>query len=557
MADYNSIEEMMNTTENMMKLVNNTGHDDDTVTIDGVDWFFFNGNRASTLYINGNSWIGLGSNSEQLLVCRRDAKLWNLYREEATLFGTYKVLKIRWEGYAQYNSTSQDVAMKYEWFFLENGNMFLNFITPPANGSYLGTSRVIAASTYNLSIKAGQQTYISFFTQNETGTAFEVAYTIMDVQAPFERKYLMSDKDGKYYRLEHDKAFVNAIQLKGYQFIRTGIVPNQDTKVSVTFQTNSFNDAALFGARLSTAEQKFGVFLSNSTTIHGQYNTESINATVDEYAGIIVTVELSKSGLLRDGVLIAEFTEAEFECPVEMTVGTINTNETIDTRYFNGLIYNISVWQGEEQVLNLVPCVDEQVQPCFYDTLTEVCYYNDGHGVFGFVDEEGVFDAATHLVEVEVEELTAEVFHQKGFVDFPRDIIFGRLVNPMLLYWQDSDVELPVYKMNLVAVPPPQVVYSKNTEMIDSTILGIEKVTIEADDTTLFAFSFDSGETWKAYIENAWVNLSEETSGMNRETVEAIGTDAWNEACTNKQYMVRFTLIEGGYVNRVIVHYLN
>ena len=556
MADYNSLADMMNTTENMTQLINNSGQDDNVLTIDGVDWFFFKGTRASTLYVSGNSFIGMGVNAEQLLVCRRDTKLWNLYREEATLFGTYKVLKIRWEGYAQYNSQSADVAMKYEWFFIENGNMFLNLI-PPKNGSYLGTSQIVAGVTRAFSVTAGQQTCVSFYAADEEGMDYEIAYEVMDVQAPFERKYLLSDKDGVYYRLEHEKAFVDAIELKGYQFFRTGIIPDQDTKVVVSFRTSVFNDAALFGARESTALNKFGVFLSNSTTIHGQYNTESTAAEVDEYSGIMVTVELSKEGLKRDGVVIAEYTEAEFTAPVEMTVGTINTNETLDTRYFRGLIFKVEVWQGEEQVLNLIPCVDEQVRPCFYDTLSEVCYYNDGYGTFGFVDEGLLFDEATHLVPVEIEELTAEAFHLNGFVDFPRDVIFGRLVNPTLLYWQDSDTELPVYKMKLSAVPPVQTIYSKNTEMTDSTILGIEKVVIEADDTTLFAFSFDGGETWRAYIEGMWVTLSEVTSGINRETVEAIGTDAWNEACTDKQYKIRFTLLEGGYVNRIIVHYLN
>ena len=556
MADYNSLADMMNTTENMTQLINNSGQDDNVLTIDGVDWFFFKGTRASTLYVSGNSFIGMGVNAEQLLVCRRDTKLWNLYREEATLFGTYKVLKIRWEGYAQYNSQSADVAMKYEWFFIENGNMFLNLI-PPKNGSYLGTSQIVAGVTRAFSVTAGQQTCVSFYATDEEGMDYEIAYEVMDVQAPFERKYLLSDKDGVYYRLEHEKAFVDAIELKGYQFFRTGIIPDQDTKVVVSFRTSVFNDAALFGARESTALNKFGVFLSNSTTIHGQYNTESTAAEVDEYSGITVTVELSKEGLKRDGVVIAEYTEAEFTAPVEMTVGTINTNETLDTRYFRGLIFKVEVWQGEEQVLNLIPCVDEQVRPCFYDTLSEVCYYNDGYGTFGFVDEGLLFDEATHLVPVEIEELTAEAFHLNGFVDFPRDVIFGRLVNPTLLYWQDSDTELPVYKMKLSAVPPVQTIYSKNTEMTDSTILGIEKVVIEADDTTLFAFSFDGGETWRAYIEGMWVTLSEVTSGINRETVEAIGTDAWNEACTDKQYKIRFTLLEGGYVNRIIVHYLN
>lgn len=185
-------------------------------------------------------------------------------------------------------------------------------------------------------------------------------------------------------------------------------------------------------------------------------------------------------------------------------------------------------------------------QVCFFDTLTETCFYNSGYGKLGFVDSTGNYDEATRLVEVTFEELTAEVFKTEGFEDFPRSEVLTRLVNPALLYWHDSDDELPQLKVSIKAAPPVQTVYSKNTEMIDSTILGIEKVEIEADDTTLFAFSFDGGNTWKAYIENAWVNLSEQTSGMNRETVEAIGTDAWAIANEQMQYMVRFTLIEGG-----------
>lgn len=129
-------------------------------------------------------------------------------------------------------------------------------------------------------------------------------------------------------------------------------------------------------------------------------------------------------------------------------------------------------------------------------------------------------------------------------MDFPRSEVLTRLVNPELLYWQDSETELPVYKVDIDAMPPTQVIYSKNNEMTDSTILGIESAEAEADETTLFAFSFDGGETWKAYINNAWVNLSEEASGMNYETLAAIGTDAWAIANETMQYMVRFTIFD-------------
>lgn len=557
MADYSSLEEMLNTTENMQHLVVNTGHDDDTMTFDGADWFMFNGVRASNLYVSGNSWIGAGVNTEQLLVCRRDAKMWDFYREEATLFHAYRVLKIRWEGYAQYNSTSADVRLIYEWFFFETGDILLNLIQPPKNSGYLGSSRINGGVNQNYAVAAGVSEYVSFCHEDDTGTAYTIKYELPDISPPYDRRYLLSDKDGKYYRTEHEKTFVDAVVFNGCQCIRTGIIPNQDTRAAAVIHTTSFGDYALFGAGKSTSEDKFGVFLTSSTKMNGQFGTQSVSAEADDYSGIDVTVELSKEGLKRDGVVIAEFTETEFSAPSELVIGTYNTSGLLDSRYFKGRIMKAEVWQGEEKQLEMIPCVDEKLQVCFYDNISGRCFYNSGYGTMGFVDREGKYDAAIKLAEVSVEELTADVFREKGFEDFPRSEVLARLVNPSLLYWHDSGDELPEMIAELKAVPPVQTVYSKNTRMIDSTILGIEKVEIESDDTMLFAFSFDAGQTWKAYIGNAWVNLSEETSGMSRETVEAIGTDAWAIANEQMQYMIRFTLIEGGYCRRIIIHYIN
>ncbi len=557
MVNYDGIEEMINTTENMEHLVNNVSHDDDTMTFDGVDWFVFNQTIISRLYVSGNSWLGLGVNAEQLLVCRRDTKMWHFYREEATIFGAYRVLKIRWEGYAQYNSTSSDVALAYEWFFIENGDMYLHIIKAPKSSGYLGTSRINGGMTQNFTVEAGKEQDISFYHVDEEGKQYRIEYERIEVLPPFDRRYLLSGKDEKLYRVEHEKAFVDAICFNGHQLIRTGVIPNQDTRVRVRFQTDIFGDFGLFGARENTSKNKFAVFLTSSTQIQGQYATQSITEEVDNYSGIEVTVELSAEGLKRDDVVIAEYDLAEFETPCELTIGTLNGNGVLDSRYYQGKIYQIEVWQGEEQLLDLVPCVDERVHPCFYDIITETCFYNEGSGKFGYEDSEKKVEECTHLIEVEVEEITAEVFKLYGFEDFPTAEVLLRIPDPQVLYWQDSEIDLPIMRANMNAIPPVQTIYSKNTLMNDSTILGIEKVSVEADETTLFAFSFDGGETWKAYIENMWVNLSEETSGMTKESVEAIGTDAWTIANEQMQYMVRFTLIEGGYVNRIIVHYIN
>ena len=557
MANYNSLEDMLNTTENMECLVNNTRHDDDTIQFVGVDWFKFNGSLISNIFVSGNSFIGLGANAEHLLVCRRDGALYNFYREEGSLFGTIRFLKLRWEGYSQYNNTSEDVRLVYEWFFFDTGDMFLNMIKAPNAAGYLGTSRINGGMNQDFTVTVTQQQYISFFHKDSSGKKFDISYSVIDFSPPFDSKYLLSDKDGKYYRLMHNKAFVDSIIFKGVQCVRTGLLPGNDMKISITFKTSVFGNTAVFGARTDERTDMFGVFLTDSKHITCVYGGQNITEEVDDYNDISITLELSKEGLKRDGITIMTFDDAEFTSACELVIGTINTAEKLDSRYFRGTVYSIDLWQGEEQKLHLVPCVDEQVRACFYNTISDNTYLNNGFGNFDFEDKNLVFDAESYLEEVPVSRLNSAALRQYGFDDFPRDIIFRKLSNPVLYHWQDADIELPPIKATIRAIPPVQLVYSKNTKMNDSTILGIESVEIDSDDNTLFAFSFDGGITWKAYTDGRWMVLSEETSGMNRESVKVIGTDAWNEAAADKQYKIRFALREGGYVNRITVHYLN
>lgn len=557
MANYDSVSAMMNTTENMEHLVVNTRHDDDVMQFEGVDWFSFNGTPISNIFVSGNSFIGLGVNVEHLLVCRRDAAMYDFYREEGSLFGAYRFLKIRWEGYTQYNNTSEDVRLVYEWFFFETGDMFLNIIKAPNASGYLGSSRVNDRVNTDFAVVVTQQQYISFYHKDDKGREFNIEYSIINLMPPFERKYLLSDKNNKFYRLMHNKAFVDSIIFKGGQCIRTGLLPGNDMRLSITFKTSTFGNTALFGARTDIHTDMFGVFLTDSKHITCVYGGQSVTEEVDDYSDIPLTLELSCEGLKRDGIVIIPFDEVEFTVACELVIGTINTADKLDSRYFRGTVYSIDLWQGDEQRLHLVPCVDEQVRPCFYNTLTDSTYQNSGFGELEYEDESLAFDESSYLEEVAISRLSAKSFREYGFADFPRDVIFLRLTNPTLYYWQDSNTELPSISAKLKAVPPVQLVYSKNTEMNDSTILGIESVEIDADENTLFAFSFDGGMNWKAYTEGRWMTLSEETSGMNRESIKTIGTDAWNETVTDRQYMIRFALREGGFVNRITVHYLN
>lgn len=101
--NYDHIEDAMNTIADMEIIRNNSKQDDGVDKIAGVDWFKFNGKACDFMYVSGNSYIGFGIDTGHLKVCNRDGAMYYLYRQEATLYGFYKFLKIRWEGYTRKN----------------------------------------------------------------------------------------------------------------------------------------------------------------------------------------------------------------------------------------------------------------------------------------------------------------------------------------------------------------------------------------------------------------------------------------------------------------------
>lgn len=162
MADFSSLSQLLNTTDGMTILRNNSAQDDGVDTVTGVDWFAFNGVVASKIYVSGNSFVGFGSNAEHLKICRRDGKMWYLYRQEGTI-GNVQFLKIRWQGYTQYNQTSTTYALIWELFLFDDGGLYLNIVTVPSNSSYLGTSQLICGSkTYNFTVATSTPVDYSF-----------------------------------------------------------------------------------------------------------------------------------------------------------------------------------------------------------------------------------------------------------------------------------------------------------------------------------------------------------------------------------------------------------
>ena len=319
------LEDYLNTTEGMT-CIRNTANDDGTDTVAGMSDFMFNGVSASNLYISGNEWIGFGVNAEQLQVCRRDGKVYYIYRQEGTLIDGTSFLKIRWEGYTQYNSTSESVRLIFELFLFDNNDMFLNVIQTPTSSSYYGSSNLICnGQTTALSIcdGTGGGKMICFHSLDDQGRTWEISYGEYTPSDIYSNKYLIRCGGNYYVENERELEQIDVESPTAACFYRYGMdtVPDGDMLVPLTnpevlFWTNDLTESLQMRAELVAypfPQTLTGYADMTSETILG------IDMLSAEYSGEI-DVKLSYDGGITYG---ASMSFADF---LSMDVGTLWEN---------------------------------------------------------------------------------------------------------------------------------------------------------------------------------------------------------------------------------------
>lgn len=156
-------------------------------------------------------------------------------------------------------------------------------------------------------------------------------------------------------------------------------------------------------------------------------------------------------------------------------------------------------------------------------------------------------------------EITASLFQTYGADDMPDGFLLVGLIDPEVLYWQDSVDELPTLSLTVKGTPPlPQMFTSEPMDLTHESIAGISHAVVDASEDVRFAISFDGGTTWKAHDGSAWFDTSDTVPGMLPSTMNAITAEQWAEVVVLDSYMVRFWMPNvTAYVKSVVMHYIN
>ena len=360
MANTVSFDSLLNTTTGMTAVVNNVKHDDDVVSVTGVNWFNYAGKTASTIYVSGNNFIGFGQNSEQLKIWRRDGAIYYVYRQEGTLTSGKRFLKIRVEGYVYYSSTSSSYALKYEVFLIEGQILFINVVQRPTSTSYTGTSSITdGKTTTNLNISVSSTVPISILVKN-AGVSQAVSYEkFVDAYVVQVTISKMPEKT-RYYQ--------------GELFDATGLVVTQtysdDTEETITDYELSGFDSSSAGAKVITVTASgktttFEITVSEAsitaisvTTMPTKVNYHIgkefdstgivVTATASDGIAIDVTKDCTYSGFDSNSPKQCEITVhyGSFTCAFEVTImqpENISDIVSYNNVYFVGDTTSLSV----------------------------------------------------------------------------------------------------------------------------------------------------------------------------------------------------------------------
>ena len=167
---------------------------------------------------------------------------------------------------------------------------------------------------------------------------------------------------------------VEYIQCTGSEYINTGIVPNQDTRVVCRFWYTGGN--GIYGARNTVATRNFSLRVIAGAWQLG-YGDGVTTGTVKADTTAWHTADQNKNKLYIDGILAAERAYTAFAAPYPIAIGAIRAGSVY---YGEGKYQTFRIYQNGILVRDMLPCLDPTGAAGMYDTVEAKFYPNAGTG---------------------------------------------------------------------------------------------------------------------------------------------------------------------------------
>lgn len=206
------------------------------------------------------------------------------------------------------------------------------------------------------------------FYANKASTAFESGAAVSPI---------VRDLPSGYTQVEY-------LESSGTQYIDTGFIPNNNTRLIAQMKLEAGYSYTALGARTSATSNAFAFGASKNGYYVSQYgNTSSANAILSTDLNTTDPFVIDKNKHLTyfNGDLVHTATESTFNAPYPMTLFAVNNNGTISNKSVMSLYY-CQIYDDGIIVRDFVPCKNSSNVLGLYDLVNDMFYTNAGTGEF-------------------------------------------------------------------------------------------------------------------------------------------------------------------------------
>lgn len=161
---------------------------------------------------------------------------------------------------------------------------------------------------------------------------------------------------------------VDYIQFSGKQWVDTGIIGNQDTQICACFTWENSTQRHLYGCASSDNTKSITSYMNGTWRFGNKSGTKSFSSK-DPMLPYSSLVNKTKINISHSATNISDVNDFE-------TVGTLllggarDSDGTLPGVGITGKVFYFYIWQGEEQVLKLLPVVNKDGVYGFLDAIS-------------------------------------------------------------------------------------------------------------------------------------------------------------------------------------------
>lgn len=178
------------------------------------------------------------------------------------------------------------------------------------------------------------------------------------------------------------------IEFLGAQYIDTEVLTSQNLKIECEFSATT-RQKLLLGARGTSGDSVCWGYYNASPASYFAFggtassNTLTLNVLDGQKHKVIISDQ--EYSIDNEEQSYAERNRGELTNFYSIALGTWNNAGSYDSRYFEGKVYSLKIWRGNELIRDFIPVLDnEREVACLFEQVECKFYYNKGSGNFEY-----------------------------------------------------------------------------------------------------------------------------------------------------------------------------